>query len=108
RRKGDADAWAAPAAAGRPERRVARSWCLLRLLDQQHLVDLVDLDELHLHALLARGGQVLADVVGANGKLAVAAVGEHRELDARGPAVLEQCVDRGTDRSPGVEDVVDE
>ena len=38
----------------------------------------------------------------------MAAVGEHGELDARGPAVLEQRVDRGADRAAGVEDVVDE
>jgi hypothetical protein len=32
--------------------------------DEQDPVDLVDLDELHLDALVARGRQVLADVVG--------------------------------------------
>ncbi len=71
-------------------------------------VDLVDLDELHLDALVARGGQVLADVVGPDRQLAVAAVGEDGELHARGPAVLEQRVDRGADRAARVEDVVDE
>ena len=64
--------------------------------------------ELHLDALVARGRQVLADVVGADRQLAVAAVGEHGELDARRAAVLEQRVDRGADRAAGVEDVVDE
>ena len=32
--------------------------------DEQYLVDFVDLDELHLDALVACGRQVLADVVG--------------------------------------------
>ena len=54
------------------------------------------------------GRQVLADVVGPDRQLAVAAVGEHGELDARRAAVLEQRVDRGADRAAGVEDVVDE
>src|SRR3954470_6805789 len=39
---------------------------LLRSRNEQDLVDLVHLDELHLDALAARGRQVLADVVGAN------------------------------------------
>ena len=81
---------------------------LLGLADEHDLVDLVDLDELHLDALVARGRQVLADVVGPDRQLAVAAVGEHGELDARRAAVLEQRVDRGADRAAGVEDVVDE
>ena len=71
-------------------------------------VDLVHLDELHLDALVAGRRQVLADVVGPDRQLAVAAVGEHGELDARRAAVLEQRVDRGADRAAGVEDVVDE
>ena len=52
--------------------------------DEQDAVDLVHLDELHLDALAAGGRQVLAHVVGADRQLAVPAVGEHGELDARG------------------------
>src|ERR687895_129762 len=63
---------------------------LLAALDQKNAVDLVDLDELHLDALVARGRQVLADVVGANRKLAVAAVGEDGELDAGRAAVVDE------------------
>src|SRR5262249_20489734 len=99
---------AAPAAAGRPGPRVARSCLLLRLLDEQHLIDLVDLDELDLHALLAGGRQVLTDVVGPDRQLSVPSVGQHRELHPPGPSVLEQRVDRRADRPAGVEDVVDE
>src|SRR5438093_2000835 len=62
---------------------------LLGSRDQQDLVDLVHLDELHLDALVAMRGEVLADVVGPDRQLAVAAVGEDRELDARGAAVIE-------------------
>src|SRR5581483_6180889 len=82
---------------------------ILLTLGQKHdTVDLVDFQQLDLHALVARGGQVLADVVGADRQLAVAAVGEDGELYARRPAVLEQRVDRGADRATRVEDVVDE
>src|SRR5262249_36184790 len=81
---------------------------LLRRWYEQDLVDLVDFHELHLDALGARGREVLADVVGADRQLAVAAVDEHGELDAIGAAVVEQRLDRGADRPSGVEDVVDE
>ena len=54
------------------------------------------------------GREVLADVVGADRQLAVAAVGEHGELDAAGPPVVEQRLDRGADGAAGVEHVVDE
>jgi hypothetical protein len=59
-------------------------------------------------ALGARGREVLADVVGPEGQLAMAAVGEHRELDARRAAVVEEGLDRGADRAPREEDVVDD
>src|SRR5581483_6058520 len=88
-----------------------RSWSCTLLLgsgDEQNLVDLVHLDELHLNALAARSRQVLADVVGTDRKLAVAAVADDCELDAGGPAVVEERLDRRADRPAGVEDVVDE
>src|SRR5881398_768943 len=81
---------------------------MVLLRDEQDAVDFVHLDELDLDALVSGGGQVLADVVRADGELAVAPVGEHRQLDALGPAVVEERVDRGADRAAGVEDVVDE
>jgi hypothetical protein len=76
--------------------------------NEQDAVDLVHLDELDLDALVAGGGQVLADVVGADGQLAVAAIGEDGELHAVGAAVAEERLDRRADRAAGVEDVVDE
>ena len=57
---------------------------------------------------LARGRQVLADVVGADRQLAVAAVAEHGELDPLRAAVVEEGVDRGAHGAAGEEDVVDE
>src|SRR2546428_85605 len=78
------------------------------LLDQQHPVDLVDLEELYLDALVAPRGQVLADVVGSDRQLAMATVWRHGELDAGRAAVVEEGLDRGADRPARVEDVVDE
>ena len=57
---------------------------------------------------LQRGGQVLADVVGADRQLAVAAVDEHRQLDGARAADVAQRVERGADRAAGEEHVVDE
>src|SRR5919202_5155439 len=67
--------------------------------DQEHLVDLVHLEELHLDALLPRGREVLADVVGPDRQLAVAAVDEHGELDAGGAAIVEERADRSAARA---------
>ena len=79
----------------------------LRLGDR-HFVDPVDLLEADVDPLLARGRQVLADVVGAEGQLAVAAVAEDGELDPARAAVVEERLDRGADGAAGEEDVVDE
>ena len=62
----------------------------------------------HADALARRRGQVLADVVGPDGQLAVAAVHEDRELHRRRPPVVEEGVDGGADGASRVEDVVDE
>ena len=77
-------------------------------LGDRHLVDLVALLEAHVDPLLARRRQVLADVVGADRQLAVAAVAEHGELDPLRAAVVEEGLDRGPHRAAGEEDVVDE
>ena len=74
----------------------------------RHLVDLVQLLDPHVHPLLARGRQVLADIVGANRELAVATVDEHRELHPLGTPVVEQGVDRRPHGAAGEQDVVHE
>src|SRR2546428_12123332 len=62
----------------------------------------------HLNALVAGGGDRLADVIRADGQLAVAAVDEHRQLDPGGPAEVDDLVERGPDGAPGIENVVDQ
>ena len=81
---------------------------LLRGWRDRDLVDAVELLDADVDALRPRGREVLADVVGADRQLAVAAVGEHGELDARGPAVVEERLDRRAHGAAGVEDVVDD
>src|SRR3954470_14446288 len=78
------------------------------LLREQDLVGAVDLGEVHAHLLGARGGHVLADVVGADRQLPVASVDQDRELHRPRPAEVAQRVQRRADRAPGVQDVVDE
>ena len=52
-----------------------------------------------LHDLLARGRHVLADVVGPDRQLAMAAVDEHGQADRLGPPEVDQRVHRGPDRA---------
>ena len=85
-----------------------RPTSFLAFRDEKDTVDFVHLDELYLDALAACSRKVLAHVVGADRKLAVAAVGDDRELDAGRAAVIEERLDRGADRAARVEDVVDE
>jgi hypothetical protein len=106
------DAAARRVIAGEPPPTVA-GWVTLTILllgvgDQQDAVDLVHLEELHLDAFLARGRQVLAHVVRTDRELAMAAVGEHRELHASRSTVVEQGLDGCPDRAPRVQHVVDE
>ena len=58
--------------------------------------------------LVPRGRQVLAHVVGPDRQLAVAAIDEHGQAHRSRPTELGQRVEGRTDRSAGVEDVVDQ
>src|SRR5438132_1111713 len=49
-----------------------------------------------------------AAMLGADRQLPAAAIGEHHQRDARGPAVIEQLVHRGAHRTPGIQDVIHE
>ena len=75
---------------------------------EHDLVGRVVLAQVHAHALGARGRQVLADDVGADRQLAVPAVAQHGEPDARRAPVVEHRLDRGAHGAPGVEHVVDD
>src|SRR5881397_3318577 len=70
------------------------------------LVHTVRLGEPDLHLLAAGGGEVLAHVVRTDGKLAVAAVDEHRELDRLGPAEVDERIHGGAHGPAGEEHVV--
>ena len=60
------------------------------------------------HDLPAARGQVLADVVGADGQLAMAAVDEDGQADDARAAEVHQGVHGGADGPAGEEHVVDE
>ena len=75
---------------------------------EQHAVAPVVVGELDVHGLDERGREVLADVVGADRQLPMAAVDEHRELDGPRPAEVGQRVERGPNGPAGEQHVVDE
>src|SRR4030095_15670336 len=73
---------------------------LLRFFDHHSILAVV-LPQAHRHALALGRRQVLADVVGADGQLAVPAVDQDGELDHLGASEIDQGVERGPDRPPG-------
>ena len=66
----------------------------------------VDLFEEQADVLVARRGHIFTHVVGADGKLAVATVNEHRKLDGGRTAQIHEGVERGADGATGIEHVV--
>ena len=68
----------------------------------------VDLGEQHADRLALAGREVLADVVGPDRQLAVAAVDQDGELDRARAAEVGQRVERGADGAAGEQDVVDQ
>src|SRR5262245_66310476 len=88
-----------PASSSRIESRSFRVQAMLRLLgffDDDAVLAIV-LAQAHGHALAARGGQILADVVRADRQLAVAAIDEARQLDRGRPAEVDDRVERRAD-----------
>jgi hypothetical protein len=62
----------------------------------------------YFHDFATRGLHHPADVSGFNGKLAVAAVNQYKQLHARGPSMIKQRIQRGPNRPARVEDVIHE
>src|SRR5213593_1162791 len=76
--------------------------------NDDRLVETVLFGDQHLDALRVGGRDVLADVVGADRELAMAAVDEHGQLDGTRPAEVHESVHGRARRAPVVEQVVDE
>src|SRR5437762_526959 len=57
---------------------------------------------------IARDRETRADICCFDRQLAAAAIDQHRELDGFRPSIVEQLVDRGADRTAGVEHIVDQ
>src|ERR1051325_2828877 len=74
-----------------------------------HLVLLVllHLAELDAHPFAVGARDMFADVIGLQRNLAMAAVDENREADGSRPADFENDAERGLDRLPSVNDVID-
>src|SRR5947199_10756918 len=72
------------------------------------LVHAVRLGEPDLHLLAARGGEVLADVVGADRELAMAPADEDREPDRLRPPEVDERAHGGAAGPAGEEPAVDE
>src|SRR5262249_34240679 len=73
-----------------------------------HLVHAVGLGEVHGDTLAPGRWEVLADVVGANGKLAMSAVDQAGELDRLRAAEVDQRIHGGTRGAAREQHVVDE
>src|SRR5262249_21284776 len=86
---------------------VHRCLTLLGLLDDDAVLAVV-LGEHHGHGLLAAGGQVLPDIVWADGQLAVSAIDEHGETNHAGPSEIHEGVHGRPDGPPREEHVVHE
>src|ERR1700680_3263536 len=93
----------APSAAptnARPSSRTRAPTLGADLVDNNHrLIDPVLLLDQHLDAFGVRGRHVLADIVGADGKLSVAAVDQDRELDRLGAGGVHARIHRRARRA---------
>jgi len=76
--------------------------------DDLDLVAAIDLGKVHANVVACGGRHVLADEVGSDRKLAMAAVDEDREPDGTGTPVVHERVHSGADRAAGEEHIVDE
>src|SRR5215831_15074421 len=70
---------------------------LLRLFDHDPIFSIV-FSQAHRDGLAPGCGQVLADVVGADRQLAVAAIDQDGQLDHLGTPEIDQGIERGPDR----------
>src|SRR4029077_5971014 len=93
---------AAPTKA-RPSSSTRAAW---RFLDgnDHRLVDAVFLGDQNLDSFGVRGGDVLADVVGTDGQLAVAAVDQDRQLNRPRPSEVHERIHRRARSATTVDD----
>src|SRR2546430_83944 len=71
-------------------------------LDQQHFFGLVDFLKFHFDDLVVGGLHGAADEPRFDGQLAVAAIDQDQQLHPRRAAMIEQRIERGPNRAPGV------
>jgi hypothetical protein len=72
------------------------------------LVDAIGLSQPYLDIFVASAGDVLADVISANGHLAVTAVDEYGKLNGTGSPKIDESIHGGADAAAGEENIIDE
>ena len=86
-----------------------RGWvarCSAGGLDQNHLLVLVDFPKLDFDDFLLGGLHMPADKGRLDRQLPMSAVDKHGQPDSLRAAMVEKRIERGTHRSPGVENVI--
>src|SRR5262249_14187714 len=81
---------------------------LMRLFDDYNLLFVVEAGQHHLDDLALLGRDPLADVIGMNRQLAMAAIHKHGKLHSARTAEIHKFVERGAYRAARIENVVDE
>src|SRR5208283_4309431 len=84
------------------------SLAMLLRFAYQDPVETIDFAQLDVNALALGGWNILADEIGANWHLALAAIDQHRELNRFGTAEIRYRTEGGTHGAPGVEHIIDE
>jgi len=80
----------------------------LHSLDQQYLLHIVNLLQLHFDDLVLSRLDHSSDIPSLDGKFAPAAIDQHTELDACRTTLIEERVKSGANCAPSVQDVIEE
>jgi hypothetical protein len=75
-------------------------------IDDGYLVDAIGFGQADLDIFVAGAGDVLADVIGADGHLAMPAIDEDSQLYGAGSAEVDEGVHGGADTAAGIENVI--
>ena len=81
---------------------------LVDAVDEDHALFVVNFLKADFDDFRVTGLDGAADILRFDGHFAVAAVDEHAERNALGPAEVEEAIHGGANGAPGVEDIVDE
>src|SRR4030042_381763 len=83
-------------------------WFIVGRTDDSHFIAAVGVGQTHLDFFVTGAGDILADIVRADGHLAVAAVDKHRQLYGARAAEVDKGVHGSADAAAGVKNIIDE